>query len=93
MNKFNRITPKLWTDKLSDTIVFYKNTLGFTVNELNEDWGWADLSKDGANIMLAKPNDHEGFKNGDKFTGLFYIGVDDADKLWNELKDKTKVCY
>ena len=31
--------------------------------------------------------------NGAKFTGSFYISVDNADALWNELKTKCKVCY
>ena len=93
MNKFKSLTPMLWTDKLEETISFYKDKLGFTVNEHNPDWGWADISKDETNFMLAKPNEHVGFKNGAQFTGSFYFSVENADELWEQLKDKVKVCY
>ncbi len=83
----------LWTDKLEETISFYKDKLGFTVNEFNPDWGWADISKDETNLMLAKPNDHIGFKNGAQFTGTFYFRIENADKLWEQLKDEVKICY
>jgi catechol 2,3-dioxygenase-like lactoylglutathione lyase family enzyme len=92
MNKFHNLKPMLWTDKLQETVDFYTGVLGFTVNEYNTEWGWADLSRGDAGLMLARPNEHEGF-DGIKFTGSFYIHVDDADALWNELKDKTRICY
>jgi uncharacterized glyoxalase superfamily protein PhnB len=92
MNKFNSLRPMLWTDKLKETIDFYTGVLGFQLNEFSEDWGWANLSKNNVTIMLAKPNEHEGF-DGTRFTGSFYINVDNADALWNELRTKTKVCY
>lgn len=42
--------------------------------------------------LLSKPNEHIPF---DKpvFTGSFYFKTDNVDKLWEVLKDKTKVCY
>jgi len=92
MNKFHHLRPMLWTDKLKETVDFYTTVLGFTLNEFNEDWGWADLSRGEASLMLARPNEHEGF-DGVKFTGSFYIRVDDADALWQELRNKTRVCY
>jgi uncharacterized glyoxalase superfamily protein PhnB len=48
--------------------------------------------KDEVKIMLAKPNEHTPF---DKpiFTGSFYFNTDNVDKLWEDLKDKAKVCY
>jgi uncharacterized glyoxalase superfamily protein PhnB len=83
----------LWTDKLEETIEYYKTILGFTVNEYNEDWGWANLSRDGVEVMFARPNEHEDFKGGPKFTGSFYITVENADEIWAELKSKTQICY
>lgn len=82
----------LRTEKLEETINFYTNVLGFTCTTKNDDWGWASLSKDDIEIMVAKPNDHVP-KDGPKFTGSLYIQTSDVNELWNLLKDKTKVCY
>ena len=82
----------LWSDKFEETIDFYTKVLHFNVSERNDEWGWASLFKDEVEIMLAKPNNHTAF---DKpfFTGSFYINTDNVDKLWEELKNKAKVCY
>ena len=82
----------LWTNELKETITFYVNILGFTCGEFNEDWGWASLYKDDAELMLARPNEHTPFDKP-AFTGSFYINVDNADELWEQLKDKCNVCY
>ena len=86
------LRPILWTTELQETIQFYVDTLGFTCDEYNEDWGWASLGKDNAGLMLAKPNEHTPFTKP-LFTGTFYFNADDVEKLWNELKDKTKIVY
>lgn len=92
MAKFNSLRPVLWTEQFDETIVFYTQILGFTLQERNDDWQWASLQKDKVEIMLTKPNQHEKF-NGIGFTGSFYFNVENADELWDELKDKTKICY
>lgn len=90
--KINSLRPMMWTEHLHETVDFYVNILDFTCGELNEDWGWATLWKDDIAIMLAKPNEHTKYdKIG--FTGSFYFNVDEVDALWNELKDRAKVCY
>lgn len=82
----------IWTEDFAGTVRFYTETLGFTADEVNEDWGWASLSLDGAGIMVANPNAHTPYdKIG--FTGTFYFNTDDADAWWEKLKDKTRVCY
>lgn len=90
--KYTDLRPIIWTDKLEETIEFYLSVLGFSLDEKNEEWGWASLSKDTVGIMLAKPNPHMPF---DKpiFTGSFYFNTDDVDTLWETLKTKAKVCY
>ena len=92
MARFNSLHPVLWTEKLDDTIGFYTQILGFTLQERNDDWLWALLKKDGVEIMLTKPNQRENF-NGIGFTGSFYFNVNDIDGLWEDLKTKAKVCY
>lgn len=82
----------LWTNELQATIDFYTNILNFVCNNRNEDWGWASLSNETIEIMIAKPNAHTPFY-GPVFTGSFYFQIDNVDALWKELKDKTKVAY
>ena len=90
--KITELRPMLWTEDLHGTIEFYTETLGFTVEEVNEDWGWATLSIDDVAIMLARPNAHTPYdKIG--FTGTFYFTTDDVEAIWAKVKDKAKVCY
>jgi uncharacterized glyoxalase superfamily protein PhnB len=90
--KYKSIRPILWTDKWQETINFYCNVLGFICDERNEEWQWASLHKDEAEIMLAKQNEHMPFEKP-VFTGSFYINTDNVDELWNNLKDKASVVY
>lgn len=92
MVKFETLRPILWTEKLSETIDFYINILGFTCGERNDDWGWAALHKDDIEIMLAIPNAHTPFEKS-IFTGSFYIRVNNVEELWESLKDKTNIAY
>ena len=86
------LRPMMWTEDLKGSIDFYVNILGFTADEVSEEWGWATLSIDGVAIMLAKPNEHTPY---DKisFTGSFYFTSDDVDALWEKLRDKAPICY
>lgn len=92
MAKFKALRPILWTENLNDTIDFYTQILGFTLQGKSEEWQWASLDKNGIEIMLTKPNEHEKF-NRIGFTGSFYFVVDEVNELWEELKTKTKICY
>ena len=82
----------MWTEDLSATVEFYVEKLGFTCRELNEKWGWASLNLDEAWIMLTRPNEHTTYEKIG-FTGSFYFNTDDVDRLWEELKDKARICY
>lgn len=90
--KFAGITPMLRTKDLEGSVEFYTRLLGFECGALSEDWGWASLSRDGATIMLALPNAHEPFERP-AFTGSLYIRCDDVDAMWEQVKDRAKVCY
>ena len=92
MTKFHSIRPMIYTREIKETIDFYVNILGFTCGEYNEDWNWASMYKDEAEIMIAFPNEHTPFEKP-IFTGSFYMNVDNVDSLWESLKDKCKVCY
>ena len=86
------LRPMLWTEDLTGSVDFYTSVLGFRINEFNDEWGWTSLSKDDVSVMLSRPNDHMPYdKIG--FTGTFYFNTDDVDRLWDELKDKARICY
>src|SRR5260221_13518828 len=36
----------MWTEDLKGSIDFYINILGFTADEVSEEWGWATLTID-----------------------------------------------
>lgn len=86
------IRPMIWTEALDETVAFYTGNLGFTCAAYNADWGWASLYRDNVGIMVARPNAHTPFEKP-LFTGSFYLTVADVDALWEELRDKARICY
>ena len=90
--KLTELRPMLWTEDLKGSVDFYVNVLGFTCDEISEEWGWASLSKDDVALMLARPNQHTPYEKIG-FSGSFYFNTDDVDALWSDLKDKARVCY
>ena len=82
----------MWTENLAATVDFYVEKLGFSCDELNDEWGWASLSRDDVGVMFSRPNEHTPFEKIG-FTGSFYFNTDNVDGLWDEFKDKAKVCY
>jgi uncharacterized glyoxalase superfamily protein PhnB len=89
---FVSMTPMLRSKDIKATIEFYSQVLQFKVDEFNEEWGWASLSKDGVELMVATPNEHMPFESAG-FTGSFYFRVDDIESLWNQINTKAKTCY
>jgi len=82
--------PMLAVNSIDDTILFYRNVLGFEcVNRMD---GWAALQKDDVEIMISHPNAHEPFEKP-VFTGSLYFNASDVDALWNEIKDKSSIVY
>jgi catechol 2,3-dioxygenase-like lactoylglutathione lyase family enzyme len=90
--EFTDLRPMLYTADLDATIAFYVSQLGFTLDERNDEWGWASLSRDQVALMIAKPNAHTPFDKS-TFTGSFYFNTTDVDALWAAWKDKANVCY
>lgn len=88
--KLSGLSPTLWTDDLSRSVTFYTKVLGFRCSAQME--GWAALERDGVEIMLSAPNQHEPY-NGPRFSGSFYFRCDDVDGWWETLKDKATVVY
>lgn len=48
--------------------------------------------KDDVEIMFSKPNEQIPFKSS-MFSGSFYFNIQDVNSLWEQLKDKTEICY
>lgn len=90
--KLQELTPMLWTKDLKGSVEFYTTFLGFECKALSEEWGWASVIRDEVNLMFALPNEHEPFDKP-AFTGSLYLKCDDVDALWQQLKDKAKICY
>jgi len=86
------LRPVLRTTQIPETIAFYRDVLDFRLDIYDEEWGWASLSKDGIEIMLALPNEHEPFDKSN-FTGSFYFNTDHVDEWWEKLKDTARICY
>lgn len=90
--KINSLTPLLRTHKLKETADWYVTVLGFACTDFVPEWGYARVQLEGADIMLATPNEHEPFDKA-TFTGSFYINTDNAEGWWEKLKDKCRICY
>ncbi len=82
----------IWSKHLRETVAFYTEKLGFTCDEISEEWGWASLSKDHVGLMVALPNDQLPFDEP-AFTGSIYISTDEVDELWEKLKDEVSLVY
>ncbi|MDN5200741.1 VOC family protein [Fulvivirgaceae bacterium BMA10] len=90
--KLTALTPMFLTNELEETIDFYVNIIGFKCEAFEKEWGWAMLSMDNVNIMIAKPLKNEVFE-APKFTGSIYLFPDNVDEAWEMLKNKAKVSY
>jgi uncharacterized glyoxalase superfamily protein PhnB len=88
--KFDNVRPMLTVNSMDDTILFYRNLLGFECVSRLE--GWAALHKDGVELMISLPNDHEPFEKP-VLTGSLYFNTIDVDELWDEIKDRASVVY
>lgn len=86
------LRPLIRTHHFDETIAFYTETLGFVLRARNDDWEWASLFRDKTGLMIGGPNPHLPFDKPD-FTGSFYFSTDDVESLWEDLKDKTRICY
>jgi uncharacterized glyoxalase superfamily protein PhnB len=87
-----RLAPMLYTTEIEKSIACYTNLLGFTCDAYEAEWGWASVSRDGVQLMLALPNEQLPF-TAPGFTGSFYFTVDNVDELWDSMKDRAAVCY
>jgi uncharacterized glyoxalase superfamily protein PhnB len=86
------LTPMLQTEDMDESIRFYTEVLGFTLDNRDESWGWAHLTLGHVSVMFSSPNEHAEISKS-IFSGSFYFRVQNVDDVWEKLKDKTAVCY
>jgi len=90
--QLTKLTPMLYTNDLQGTVDFYTQTLGFTCKSISKELDWASLTFGDIDIMVSLPNEHIPFDKAN-FTGSFYFLTNNADIFWEQLKDKTSICY
>jgi catechol 2,3-dioxygenase-like lactoylglutathione lyase family enzyme len=90
--KLRELTPMLRTRDLQGSVDFYTTVLGFVCDAKADDWSWASVRHDFVSIMFALPNEHEPFEHP-VFTGSLYINADDVEALWEQVKDRARICY
>ncbi|MEZ5344833.1 MAG: VOC family protein [Pyrinomonadaceae bacterium] len=93
--KLQDLIPMLETANLRESIEFYEQKIGFTVQGVYPDEKepcWASLRKDDVVLMLSGRNEHSKHKDT-VFTGSLYFYPDDVDEMWESLKDSAEVCY
>ncbi len=92
MPRLHSCRAMLYTADFEATLAFYTEILNFKLEARLDEFGWADLSRDAVDVMIARPNAHTPFDKA-VFTGSIYFNVEDVDGLWAQLKDKTRVSY
>ena len=84
-----QVRPFTVTD-LEAAVSFYRDAMGFECTGLMV--GWACLSRDETEVMLALPNAQLPFESP-VMTGSLYFRTDDVDAWWERLKDKCPMEY
>ena len=82
--RFSNLVPMLQTKDMDETIDWYRDVLGFALqNRMDDDW--CCLTRDDVSIMFMV-NDHLGAPSA---TGTQYIYSDDVMALWDRIKDRV----
>lgn len=94
-----KLSPILWTKDLHATILFYKGVMGF--NAVSNYPNFVTLKKDSVEIMFIvpteeteaceNPKDNQDFFPKPLLTGSIFITIDNADNLWERVKNKATI--
>lgn len=97
--KLHRLSPILWTKNLKETISFYETVLGFKARSNFPNF--VSLTREDVELMFVvpqdepedckDPNDKEQFFSRPMLTGSIFIVMEEVDKLWDVVKDKTTI--
>lgn len=90
---FNSLIPELYVSNFKNSLNFYINALGFSINYQRKEEGFAFLSIGKAQIMIEEINKESNWKTGKLNYPLgkginFQIEVKNVDKIISKLKEK-----
>ena len=89
------LTPMLKAENLEETISFYTQTLGFTVESVMDDDNgkpnWVSLKWGSAGLMFFSIDAVDDMSTRPTMTGVLYFNPNDVAGLWEELRGKTQV--
>lgn len=89
----DRIMPSLLVHNLEETLVFYQDVLGFSVNDLeSEGFGpsWAIVSRDDVAIQFFS-HSHHAIPSVPTFSGMLRLFTEDVDAIVEEMKDVAEI--
>jgi uncharacterized glyoxalase superfamily protein PhnB len=84
------VTPMLTVVSINDSVRFYSEVLGFSCIARVD--GWATVAFHGVEVMFSLANEHLPFIKPE-MTGSLYFKTDDADALWERLRDRCEIVY
>jgi uncharacterized glyoxalase superfamily protein PhnB len=91
------LSPMLKVADLVETLAFYTQTLGFTVeNQISDDNGkptWCALRWGAASVMFYSAESLDQPPGPPTMTGVLYFNPADVRALWNHLKDRAQVAW
>jgi|CZKC01.1.fsa_nt_gi uncharacterized glyoxalase superfamily protein PhnB len=91
------LSPMLKVSNLAQTIKFYTQTLGFTVqNQMNDDSGkpsWCALKWGAASLMFYSAESLDQPPGPSAMTGVVYFNPADVRALWEHLRDRAEVAW
>ena len=91
---FKSLTVSFETNDFAETLRFYQEFLGFSINAQwpAENPVWAELRNAAHTIMFSERNAHSQHAET-VFTGSLYFNCDELDLLWERLRDVARVEY
>lgn len=89
--QFQSLIPSLDVTNVDESIQFYREALGFSVQDQmswNGQTGWALLKVGKVGLMLNASNYDLSAESSPQFGGVFFFYPDNLEKLHSELSDK-----
>ena len=95
----DRLAPMLLAHNLDETIAFYTEGLGFTLEStLDDPPTWCSLRRDEVNLMFVWEGEHD-HAPGDEHNhpelglpGVLYVYPSEVQDLYDEVKDRVEIC-
>jgi RimJ/RimL family protein N-acetyltransferase len=89
------LVPMLYTGNIQQTIDFYTNTLGFSLDKTNQQEkqiSWCSLSSNSVSVMFTTLEALAGSSDA-RMTGSLYVHTNDVDGLWKKHNENCEIVY